>query len=87
MDIPPSIPPEWFDAYRGLFSSSRKISSAFSDPKSEAAFIPSPISTPFTAFIDIIAAAKSVSIFPYIGAPKPAGAFLATTSIMAPTES
>jgi len=58
--IPPRMPPAWFDEYSGP-SSPMKISSALSRPVSAAAAMPSPISTPLTALIDIIAAARSVS--------------------------
>ena len=58
--IPPRMPPAWFDSYSGP-SAPMTISSAFASPVRVAAAMPSPISTPFTALIDIIAAARSVS--------------------------
>ena len=41
-----------------------RISSAFSSPRRAAEAKPSPISTPLTALIDIIAAARSASSLP-----------------------
>ena len=46
--------------------------------------MPEPMLTPFTALILIIADAKSISNFEYIGAPKPTGTPLALNSIIAP---
>ena len=55
-------------------------------PRSMAEAKPSPISTPLTALILIIAAAISVSNLRYTGSPNPAGTLLATTSIIAPID-
>ena len=63
VEIPPRIPPAWFDRNSGPCGPMR-ISSAFPVPRRRAAAIPSPISTPFTALIYIIAAARSVSSLP-----------------------
>jgi hypothetical protein len=57
------MPPAWFDAYSGPVSP-MVISSAFALPVSAAAAMPSPISTPLTALMDIMAAARSVSSLP-----------------------
>ena len=83
--MPPRMPPAWLELYSGP-SGPIDISSALASPVSSDAAMPSPISTPFTALMLIIAAAKSISNFPYIGAPSPAGTPEATTSITAPTE-
>ena len=48
---------------------------------------PAPISTPFTALIDIIAPAMSASSRPYTGSPQPTGTPEATTLTRAPHES
>jgi len=61
--IPPKIPPAWLEEYSGP-SGPMVISSAFSSPVSIAADMPSPISTPLTALMLIIAAARSVSSLP-----------------------
>ena len=58
VEMPPRIPPAWFDRNATLPSRIR-ISSAFSSPLSAAAAKPAPISTPLTALIDIIAEAMS----------------------------
>ena len=60
---PPSPPPAWLDRNSGP-SAPIRISSAFCEPRRAAAAMPSPISTPFTALMDIIAAARSVSSLP-----------------------
>src|SRR3569623_105612 len=62
-EMPPRMPPAWFDLKRGPLLLAR-ISSAFSVPVSAAAAIPSPISTPFTALIDIMAEARSALSLP-----------------------
>jgi len=54
------MPPAWFEENTGP-SGPMVISSAFSSPVNSAAAMPSPISTPFTALMLIIAAARSVS--------------------------
>ena len=64
VDMPPRIPPAWLEEYFSLPLSPINISSGFSEPVYEAACIPAPISTPLTAFIDISAAAISMSNFP-----------------------
>jgi polyhydroxyalkanoate synthase subunit PhaC len=63
VEMPPRMPPAWFDEKRGP-SVPIVISSAFSVPVSVAAAMPAPISTPLTALIDISAAAMSVSSLP-----------------------
>jgi phosphonoacetate hydrolase len=64
VEMPPRMPPAWFDRNSGLPSLPMRISSAFSSPVSAAAPKPSPISTPLTALIDISAAAMSWSSLP-----------------------
>ena len=63
VDIPPAVPPAWLVSNVGGFPMSEpgRMTSAFSSPRRRAAAKPSPISTPFTAFTDIIAAAISPS--------------------------
>ena len=85
VEIPPRTPPAWFDRNAGSPASIR-ISSAFSSPVSAAAPNPAPISTPLTALMLIIAAARSASSLPWTGAPSPGGTPEATTSTTAPTE-
>jgi len=69
VEIPPAVPPEWLVSNTGGSPAPApdpalgRMRSAFSSPRSRAAAKPSPISTPFTALIDIIAAASSLSSF------------------------
>ena len=84
-EMPPKIPPALFDL-KFIFFPFFKISSEFSSPVNCAEFIPDPIFIPFTALILIIAEARSISNFEYIGAPNPIGTPLALTSIIAPHE-
>ena len=56
-ETPASIPPAWFDVRR----LSMPISSWASEPSLPASANPSPISTPFTAWIPITAAASRAS--------------------------
>jgi hypothetical protein len=60
VEMPPRMPPAWFEEKRGP-SLPIAISSAFSVPVRVAAAMPAPISTPLTALIDISAAARSAS--------------------------
>ena len=60
VEMPPSTPPALLERKRVPLLPVR-ISSAFSSPDNSAAPKPAPISTPFTALIDIIAAASSAS--------------------------
>ena len=64
LEMPPRMPPAWFDRNSGLPSLPARISSAFSSPVIAAVAKPSPISTPFTALIDISAEAMSWSSLP-----------------------
>src|SRR6185437_15257224 len=61
VEMPPTMPPAWLARKRGLPSFPARISSAFSSPVSAAAAKPSPISTPLTALMLIIAPARSPS--------------------------
>ena len=60
VEMPPRMPPAWFDRNTTLPSCIR-ISSPFSSPDSGTAPNPAPISTPLTALIVIIARARSPS--------------------------
>ena len=64
VEMPPSTPPAWLARKVGRPSLLARISSALSSPRSAAEAKPSPISTPLTALIDIIAAARSASSLP-----------------------
>ena len=64
VEMPPRMPPAWFERKRGRPSFPARISSAFSSPERAAAAKPSPISTPFTALMLIIADARSWSSLP-----------------------
>ena len=63
LEMPPRMPPAWFDRKLGPVLPMR-ISSAFSSPDRAAEANPSPISTPLAALIDISAAASSASSLP-----------------------
>ena len=80
--IPPSTPPAWLER-----KPSGVIRSRCSLPFCATLAKPSPISTPLTALIDIIAAARPASSLPYTGSPQPGGTPSATTRTRAPTES
>src|SRR3546814_9170364 len=82
LDIPPRMPPAWLER-----NPSGAIASRCSLPLEATEANPSPISTPLTALIDIIAAASSASSLPYTGPPQPGGTPSATTATRAPTES
>src|SRR3546814_7190519 len=82
LDIPPRMPPAWLER-----NPSGAIASRCSLPLEATEANPSPISTPLTALIDIIAAASSASSLPYTGSPQPGGTPSATTATRAPTES
>ena len=80
--IPPKMPPAWFDK-----KPSGVISSRCWLPFCSTTAKPSPISTAFTALIDINAWAKSASRRSNTGSPKPTGTFSAITVSLAPIES
>ena len=61
LDVPPSMPPAWLEARLRCPSSPRWISSWAAEPSSAAWAKPSPISTPFTDWIDMSAAASRAS--------------------------
>src|SRR5581483_7403319 len=84
-DIPPSIPPARFDVRRLSVS----ISSCASEPRSFASAKPSPISTPFTAWMPMRAAARRASRRSSLRAyePRPGGTPLARTSTTPPSVS
>ena len=63
-EMPPRMPPAWLERNSGLPSLPMRISSAFSSPVSSAAAMPAPISTPLTALMLIMAAARSWSSLP-----------------------
>ena len=63
VEMPPRIPPAWFDRNRTP-SSPMRISSALDWPVRAAEAKPSPISTPLAALIDMSAAASSASSLP-----------------------
>src|SRR3546814_422640 len=65
LDIPPRMPPAWLER-----NPSGAIASRCSLPLEATEANPSPISTPLTALIDIIAAASSASSLPYTGSPQ-----------------
>src|SRR3546814_3000668 len=81
LDIPPRMPPAWLER-----NPSGAIASRCSLPLEATEANPSPISTPLTALIDIIADASSASSLPYTGPPQPGGTPSATTATRAPTE-
>ncbi|MNY21290.1 hypothetical protein D3C86_1548240 [compost metagenome] len=80
--IPPRMPPAWL-----LWKPSLVISSRFWLPRSATTSKPSPISTPFTALMLIIAWAMSASRRSKTGSPRPGGTPSATTVTFAPMES
>jgi len=79
------MPPAWFVLRRR----SGRISSCAADPRSAASANPSPISTPFTAWIPISANASRASSRSSFVAyePSPGGTPVARTSTMPPTVS
>src|SRR5579864_1426979 len=84
-DMPPSMPPARFDVLR----LSVPISSCASDPRMPASAKPSPISTPFTAWIPMSAAASRASSRSSLRAyePSPGGTPVARTSTTPPSVS
>src|SRR3982074_1218295 len=64
VEMPPRMPPAWFERKIGLPSLPMRISSALSSPESAAAANPAPISTPLPALMPISAAARSPSSLP-----------------------
>ncbi len=80
--IPPRIPPAWLE--RNPVPS---MGSLCSLPFRSAEAKPSPISTPFTAPIPIIAPAIFASSFPKTGSPRPGGTPVAEIRMIPPTES
>ncbi len=81
-EIPASMPPELL-----LKKPPGTKGSLFSDPNSSAARKPAPISTPFTAPMDISPLARSASSLSKTGSPRPGGTPAAKTSTIPPTES
>ena len=74
VDIPPSVPPE-----KLLKNPFGVISSLASEPFCVTTSNPAPISTPLTAFIDIIPCASNASNLSNTGSPKPIGIFFPIT--------
>src|SRR3546814_3056974 len=72
--MPPVMPPEWLARKPSGESSSR-----CSVPRIVATCMPSPISTPLTALIDISACARSASSRSNTGSPRPGGILVAST--------
>ena len=87
-EMPPSMPPARFVS-RWSRRSSRTISSCASEPRSRASAKPSPISTPFTAWMPISAAASRASRRSSLRAyePRPGGTPRARTSTTPPSVS
>ena len=91
--IPPRIPPLWLLPFRKLPSkegesfSSRKNASLFSEPRLLDTSMPSPISTDFTAPMDITAFAREASSLSKTGSPMPAGSPSTRHSTTPPAES
>ena len=81
-DIHPRIPPELLDE-----KPFELISSRSSEPLNLAIFRLLPIETDLTAFMLIIALAKSASNLSNTGSPKPGGQFFTNTVNLAPIES
>ena len=68
VEMPPRMPPAWFDT-----NPCGVISSRCSVPCCATLAKPAPISTPLTALMPIIACAMSASSRPYTGSPQPTG--------------
>ena len=81
-EMPPNTPPALL-----VKKPSGVIRSRCSEPRRSTTAIPSPISTPFTAFIDINEWAISASKRSNTGSPQPGGKPSATTVKRAPIES
>ena len=81
-EIPPRIPPALLESKPSGYNSSR-----CSEPRCSTQSKPAPTSTPLTALMLIKALAISASSSLNTGSPKPTGMLLATTVILAPTES
>ena len=80
--MPPNVPPE-----KLLKKPLGTISSLASDPFWVTTSKPAPISTPFTALIDIIPWASIASSLSNTGSPIPIGIFLPIIVTLAPIES
>ena len=81
-EMPPRTPPAWLVLNPAGVSSSR-----CSEPRWVTTPKPAPISTPFTALMPIIAAARSASSRSNTGSPRPGGTPVAATVTRAPIES
>ena len=82
LEMPPSTPPAWL-----LLKPSGVSVSRCSLPFCSITPKPSPISTPFTALMPIMALAMSASRRSKTGSPNPTGIPVATTETFAPIES
>ncbi|MNE45976.1 hypothetical protein D3C80_1402940 [compost metagenome] len=78
-EMPPRMPPAWL-----LAKPAGVISSRCSEPFCSTTAKPSPISTPFTALMPIMAWAMSASSRSNTGSPSPTGTLRAMTATLAP---